>query len=249
MEVAQLDTALQKLVGVNVPALPATAALLLSSWKDDLSGLSASSQDVVARLQSQQVAAASVESYVKKHKIALAAGDSAAKADLVTVLAQNGMTESATRVLPAGTAFTIDNGRCLSVNDVGGANSVVATATSALCSNAEEQRWVMDARGAIHNVALPGLCLTAATPATLTNCSVTTGSQVWTLESDGHLKSATSSYLDLYKHLTPSTPGMYGKGSGSNQIWKGLSESSNPALVTLSPATLKLVHSLELDPA
>ena len=249
VEVAELDAALQKLVGVTVPVLPATADLLLSSWKDDLSGLSASSQDVVARIQSQQAAAASVESYVKKHKAALAAGDSATKVALVSVLAANGMTESATRVLPAGTALTVDNGRCLSVNDIGGANSVVATGTSKLCSDVEEQRWIMDARGAIHNAALPGLCLTAATPATLTNCSVTTGSQVWTLESDGHLKSATSSYLDLYKQYTPSTPGMYGKGSGSNQIWKGLTTSTNPALVTLSPATLKLLHSLELDAA
>ncbi|WP_139185673.1 M66 family metalloprotease [Sanguibacter gelidistatuariae] len=247
VEIVELDASLQKLVGSAVPVLPTTAALQLSSWESDLTGLSASSLAVLERIRLQQAAADAVETFVATNKTALAAGDSAVKAGLVDVLTANGMTESDSVVLPKGAALTIDNGRCLTVDDISGTHSVVATATSKLCADGDEQRWVMDVRGAIHNVALPGLCLTAATPATLTKCSTATASQVWTWESDGHLKSATSSYLDLYKHLTPSTPGMYPRTTGANQIWKGLTTSSNPVLVTLSPATLALLRSLRLD--
>lgn len=246
VELPELDAALQKLVGAAVPVLPATAAVQLASWEGDLTGLSPSSQAVLERIQAQRAAAQSVESFVSTNRAALDAGDPVTTGALVDLLSAAGMTESESVVLPAGAALTVDNGRCLSVDDVGGTTAVVATATGALCADVAAQRWVMDARGAIHPVAAPGLCLTAATPATLTECSAATGSQVWTHESDGHLKSATSSYLDLYRHLTPATPGMYGRTTGSNQIWKGLTSSSNPALVTLSAGTLALLHSLDL---
>ncbi|GAA3895729.1 M66 family metalloprotease [Leifsonia kafniensis] len=247
VEIAELEKSLQKLVGVAVPVLSTTAATQLSSWAGDLTGLSATSLEVVSRIQTQKATAAAVESFVKKNKTALTAGDSAAKAQLVEVLAANGMTESASAVLPAGTALTVDNGRCLMVDDIGGQNSVVSTATKALCASVEEQRWVMDARGAIHNMALPGLCLAAATPATLTKCAVATQSQVWTWESDGHLKSATSTYLDLNHHTPLDMPGMWAKRTYARQIWGGLTTSSNPALATLSSTTLALLHSLKLD--
>lgn len=246
VELPELEAALQKLVDAAVPVLPVAAAVQLASWEDDLTGLSTSSLAVVERIQAQRAAAQTVESFVTTNKAALAAGDPAITSVLLDLLSATGMTEGASAVLPAGTALTVDNGRCLSVDDVGGSNTVVATATGALCADLDAQRWVMDARGAIHSVAAPGLCLTAATPATLTDCSTATASQVWTHESDGHLKSATSSYLDLYRHLTPARPGMYGWTTGSNQIWKGLTTSSNPALVTLSPGTLAMLHSLDL---
>ena len=249
VELPELESALQGLVGAAVPVLPAAAAVQLASWEDDLTGLSPSALAVVERIQAQRAAAEAVERFVTVNKAALAAGDPAVVDTLADLLSVNGMTESGSAVLPTGTALTVDNGRCLSVDDVGGANKVVATATNALCADVDTQRWIMDARGAIHNVALPGLCLTAGTPATLTGCSAATASQVWTLESDGHLKSATSSYLDLYRNLTPSTPGMYGRTAGANQIWKGLTQSSHPALVTLSPTTLALLHALDLTAA
>ena len=246
VEIVELDASLQKLVGVEVPVLQGTAAVQLSSWGTDLSGLSASSLAVVERIRAQQAAAGAVETFVRQNASALAAGDPTTKATLVDLLTANGMTESDGGVVPTGTRLTVDAGRCLTVEDVGGENRVVATDNSAGCSDVENQRWSMDLRGAIHNAALPGLCLTAATPATLTSCSRTTGSQVWTLENDGHLKSATSSYLDLYKHKSPATPGMYGRTDGANQKWLGLTVSRNPALVTLAPSTLALLHTLDL---
>ncbi|AMB60152.1 hypothetical protein AWU67_16235 [Microterricola viridarii] len=245
VEVAELDTALLGIANTAVPVLSSDMRLAYDSWKDDLSGLSPAARAVLERWSASVAAGQAVDDFVAAHRDALGAGDAAVTAELAALLAANGLSEGGRVALPRGGNVTVDNGLCLTLD--GGTLRVSVDALKSACSDAPTQRWVLDARGAIHSEARPDLCVEAGTPVRMTACSPTNAAQVWAQESDGHLKSATSSYLDLNRSTRQ--PGMWGRTGGSNQIWKGLAQSANPVLLTVSPATLLVLAGLNLDAA
>jgi hypothetical protein len=246
VEIPELDEKLRALVGDPTPTLDSQGLLLLESWADKLSGLSPEAQEVAVTLLRQRADAEVVDRFVDEHRTELDAGEPAAVRTLRDLLVRRGMVESETQVLPTGTRVTVDGGKCLAVDTAADPLKVVATTSPDLCTDGPEQRWSMDARGAIHSALHPELCIGAATPVSLAPCNARTQAQVWVQEEDGHLQSAAkpTSYLDLYR--STHQPGLYGRSTGSNQIWEGLTVSPNPALVTLHSDSLAMLARLEL---
>lgn len=243
VEVAELDAALLTIVDAAVPVLSSAMRLSYDSWKDDLSALSPAARAVLDRALAAVAAATAVDEFVAEHETALKAQEPAITAQLAELLRSNGFVQGTSVSMPRGGNVTVDNGLCLSLDPA--TLRVSVDAQKSACADVPAQRWVADARGALHNEARPDLCMQAATPVRMTSCSPANDAQLWTHEPDGHLKSATSSYLDLYRHSRE--PGMYGRSSGSNQIWKDLTTSSNPVLLTVSPATMLILAGLKLD--
>ncbi|SDR98514.1 M66 family metalloprotease [Microterricola viridarii] len=243
VEVAELDTALLALADTAVPVLDAGMRLSYDSWKDDLSALSAAARAVLDRAMAAVAAATAIDDFVAENQDALSAGEAGVTAELTALLQDAGMSEGTGALLPRGGNVTVDNGLCLNLDADTLRVSVDGKKTA--CSDVPTQRWVADSRGAIHSEARPDLCVEAATPVRMTTCSPANAAQIWVHQADGHLKSATSSYLDLNRSTRQ--PGMYGHTTGSNQVWKALPVSANPVLLTLSPSTLLVLSTLALD--
>ncbi|GGE81859.1 M66 family metalloprotease [Mycetocola zhadangensis] len=240
VELPELEAKLKAVANKPVPVLDTNGMVLLESWKDDLSGLSPEAQAVAAKVQAQTAASASVDAFIELNKKELEAKDADTTAELAKLMTSLGLVESPTKVLPQGGRVLVNGGHCLVLGENLG---VTVPGDKALCADTPNQRWFMDARGAIHNEERPDLCLTPGTPVSVSACSVTTASQVWIAEADGHIKAATWNYLDFHVHQQ--IAGMYGKTTGSNQIWKGLTQATNPALATLKASSIKTLYSLD----
>ena len=243
VELPELEAKLLAVASKAVPVLDTTGAVLLESWKDDLSGLSAAARGVAETVRNSAAAAATVDAFILANKARLDAKDAGATAELVELMTSSGFVENPAQLLPRGGRLVVDGGQCLTL----GSGQGVTVQSKALCSDTAAQRWFMDGRGALHSEERPDLCLVPGTPVSVTACSPAAGSQVWLAEADGHLKSATSSYLDY--HRDRGIAGMYSKHSGSNQIWSGLTTAANPAMVLLTPGSLATLFSLDLRAA
>ena len=244
VELPELEAKLQAAANQAVPLLDTDGTVLLESWKDDLSGLTPVAQGVAAAVQKQSAAAASVDAFIQRNQAKLDAQDPAATAELFTLMSSLGLVESPTQVLPAGGRLLVDGGHCLVLGaDLG----VTVPQDKTLCADTAAQRWVMDARGAVHSEERPDLCLIPGTPVKMAACATTAASQVWIAEADGHLKSAVSNYLDFYRHQ--GIAGMYGRTSGANQIWQGLAASQNPGMATLKASSIATLSGLNFATA
>ena len=243
VELPELEAKLLAAANKAVPVLDTNGAVLLESWKDDLSGLSAAARGAAETVQNSAAAAASVDAFIQANKAKLEAKDTGATAELVALMTSSGFVENPTQLLPRGGRLVVDGGQCLTL----GTDQGVTVQNKALCSETAAQRWFMDGRGALHSDARPDLCLVPGTPVSVSACSSAAESQIWLAEADGHLKSATSSYLDFYRER--GIAGMYSKHTGSNQIWSGLTTASNPAMVLLQPGSLATLFSLDLRAA
>ncbi|MBD7994248.1 hypothetical protein H9639_02925 [Arthrobacter sp. Sa2CUA1] len=244
VELPELEAKLQAVADQDVPLLDTDGTVLLASWKDDLSGLTPAAQQTAAAVQEQVAAAASVDAFIQRHQAKLDAGDAPATAELFTLMSSLGLVESPTQVLPAGGRLEVDGGHCLVLGaDLG----VTVPQDKTLCADTAAQRWVMDARGAVHSEARPDLCLVPGTPVKVASCTTAAAAQVWIAEADGHLKSAVSNYLDFHRHQ--GIAGMYGRTSGTNQIWTGLAASANPGMATLKSSSLATLSGLNFASA
>lgn len=240
VELPELESKLQAAANTAVPVLDTAGTVLLESWKDDLSGLSAAARETAGKVQAASAAAAAVDGFIALNRDKLTAQDAAATAELATLMTSRGLVESPTQLLPRGGRLLVDGGHCLTLgSDLG----VTVPGDKSLCSDTAEQRWFRDARGALHSEARPDLCLVPGTPVSVAACSATAGSQVWLPEADGHIKAATWSYLDYHRHQ--GIAGMYGRGTGGNQIWTGLTTSLNPGMALLKPSSLATLFGLD----
>ncbi|MET4059150.1 hypothetical protein ABIB35_000681 [Arthrobacter sp. UYP6] len=240
VELPELEAKLQAVADDAVPVLDTAGTVLLESWKDNLSGLSTAARETADKVQAATAASASVDEFIQLNQDKLTAKDAVATAELATLMTSLGLVEGPTQILPRGGRLLVDGGHCLVLGDDLG---VTVPGDKTLCADTPSQRWFRDARGALHSEARPDLCLVPGTPVTVATCSMTAGSQVWLPEADGHIKSATWSYLDY--HRAQGIAGMYGRGTGANQIWTGLSIASNPGMALLKPGSLAMLFSLD----
>ena len=243
-ELPELEAKLQAVANQDVPVLDPNGMVLLESWKDDLSGLIPEARRVAEAVQAQTAAAASIDGFIQVNQAKLEAKDAAATAELFGLMSSLGFVENPTQVLPQGGRLTVDGGHCLVLGEDLG---VAVPQDKTLCSDTASQRWVIDARGAIHSQQRPDLCLVPGTPVKVAECSPAAGPQVWNLEADGHIKSAVSNYLDFHRYQ--GIAGMYGRTTGANQIWTGLAASANPAMATLKAGSLAMLGTLNFAAA
>lgn len=244
VELPELEAKLQAVAGRPAPVLDTDGAVLLASWKDNLGALTPAARAIAESVLAQTESAASVDAFIQLNQERLDAADAAATAELFALLTSAGFTESPTQVLPAGGRLLVDGGHCLVLGEDLG---VTVPRDKTLCADTASQRWFQDARGAIHSELRPDLCLVPGTPVSTAPCARTAGTQVWIQEADGHLKSAVSSYLDFYRHQ--GIAGMYGKGTGTNQIWTGLAAAGSPGMALLSAGSLATLAGLDFAAA
>ena len=244
VELPELDAALSALAGTAHPVLDAHTQVLLDTWSDDLAALSPAARTVADAALALRADAADVDAYVAAHRAELLGGDADAKDGLADLLRATGLVESASALLPDPAPVTVDGGRCLAA-DLSGTAPRAVVAPAGGCDGSAAQTWFLDARGAIHNGARPDLCLGAATPATLFACDPDASFQAWRYEADGHLASVARSgqYLDLYR--AQGTPGLYGRTTGTNQLWSGLVTSANAGTALFSADTLHVLFAAQ----
>lgn len=247
VEIAQLEAELQEASKSPIQVLDADAALMLESWRDDLSGLSPAALALANRLLRLNEGAEEVSRFMNRYRQSLIDGDSGRRTELAALLQSHGFTEAAGAPSLVGAQVKVDADRCLALDTSAQPPVVHVLADPAACTDVDEQKWFVDVRGAIHNMARPDLCIGASTPVSAAACAKTNDGQVWLIEHDGHVQSFAhrGQYLDLYRSTM--RPGLYGPGTGSNQIWTGWVQSTNPAIGMLSAANVALLFKLGLQ--
>lgn len=252
VELPELDAALVAAAGRPVIDLGARGNLLYASWGDDPTGLSATAREVHAAYAAQEERATRLNRWMNRYRSDLLASDStAAVAALKELLQRLGMLQ--TPLLPSGGPMLVTTaGHCLKTERKGDALGVyIAEASS--CTGAREELWMADARGAIHSVAHPTMCLSGAggnnAPVGLARCDRTQAMQAFDL---GDLPRITRAgrCLDLATgRLTNGRASLitYNCSGGNNQRWTGLQPSTSLVLALLSPANLDTLLRLDLD--
>lgn len=247
-ELAELDPILSALDGEVAPSVSATQLTMLRGWSDDLSALSPTALTVAEKILELDEDATTLAAYLNDPASQTASGIST----LVAGLKEDGYIESDEEIVPAGSAVTIYDGRCLYVDDAG---AVLVDADAENCATNHDDAWFSDAAGRIHHAANPDLCLTAASPVTLENCAVEDIDQRWELQEPNEagaqqiLRASNGQALDYFVHQ--GYPGIYGSTGTNNQLWSGLAQSDNPLLSMLDGATtLKLYEAVkQWDPS
>lgn len=239
-ELAALQPTLEALAGATVPTLRADQLRVLRGWSDDLSRLSTTARTVARKILDAEAQAADLGAYLTQHRETLTGADGTRRSELVGWLDGQGHRDAADAVLPRGTAVTVDGGKCLTLDEAEDGSTLVRTTTRAAdCTGSDAEKWWVDAAGRIHPATRPDLCVRAQTPVVAVTCSTSDGEQRWVLEADGHVVRSlnTGSALDLYR--TNHRPGLYGRSTGTNQVWKGFTVSGSSLLAHLTGAQLK----------
>lgn len=252
-EIPALQTELESLANSTFPMLSNASKTALNTWKGSLNLLSPAARTVAEKVLAADEAATKADKFVRYYQDSL--GTEATQARLKQLLSTAGFIPSAdTEVIPAGGAVKVDvghagaaSGYCLKLfTNADGTQEARVPAVASECTGGADEKWFMDARGAVHNAARPDLCLTTNNPSRPGNCEPANVSQQWKYEPNGQLVSATSATSALDLNRGTRLPIMYGKNGGSNQLWTGLAINNAPALVALNAATLKKLGELGL---
>lgn len=255
-ELPALQTELEGLAGSDLPRLSAAATVTLNTWKADLTELSPVAKAVAEKILASGTAVKNADKFLRYYADTL--GTVATQNRFKELLHSTGLVpEAGTAVIPAGAGIKVDAGNsgiaagyCLKLytNADGSLEARVPTAStvSTECAGASNEKWVMDARGAVHNAARPDLCLTSRNPSRPTNCDATSVAQQWVYQADGHLNSVASPGNSLDLNRDSRLPILYQNNGGGNQKWVGLSKSGVPALALLDASSLKVLGGLGL---
>lgn len=255
-ELPALQTELESLAASSFPLLGTGSSVALATWQGSLDLLSPAAKTVAQKILALDAAAGNAEKFVRYYQDTM--GSAATQQRFKELLGNSGLTPSAaTPVVPAGSAIKVDIGNsgvaagyCLKLyaNVDGSLEARVPTAAMVAteCSGAANERWVMDARGAVHSVARPDLCITSSNPSRPSNCDASNVSQQWIYTADGHLNSVASPGYSVDLNRATRLPILYQTSGGSNQKWVGLGNTTVPALVALDAATLKKLGELGL---
>lgn len=241
-ELADLQPKLAAQAGSAFPALSPSDTTVLAGWADDLSTLSPEARAVADRVLGLRSDAERVTAYLAAYGSTLGDGTNDRADTLLAFLRARGYADTDEVVLPVGRPVTVDGGKCLTLDSTGSGTTVRATTSAAGCTGSEAERWWVDTAGRIHAAVRPDLCLRTGTPVAAVPCDAVAGNQRWVLEDDGHVLSAAnpSQAMDLYR--SNHQPGMYGRSSGSNQIWKGFATSPNALLAHLGSTGLAALY-------
>ncbi|POH74248.1 M66 family metalloprotease [Arthrobacter glacialis] len=255
-ELPPLQTELESLATSTFPLLGHASKAALTTWKGSLNLLSPAAKTVAEKILGMELAKKNAENFVRYYQDTMAT--TATQTRFKELLSSSALTASpATPVVPAGAAIKVDignsgvaGGYCLKLytNPDGTLEArVPAAATVATeCTGAANEKWVMDARGAVHSVARPDLCITSNNPSRPSNCDFSNASQQWVYQADGHLNSVASPGRSMDLNRATRLPILYQTTDGSNQKWTGLTTSTVPALVLLDATTLKKLGELGL---
>ncbi|MEO8219934.1 MAG: M66 family metalloprotease [Specibacter sp.] len=170
-----LQTELESLAGSSFPMLGKASAAALTTWKGSLDLLSPDARTVAQKILALDVAATNAHKFVRYYQDTMAT--TATQTRFKELLSSSALVPfAATPVVPAGSAVKVDAGNggvaagyCLKLytNPDGSLEARVPTAATvaAECTGAANEKWVMDARGAVHSAARPDLCLSSTNPA------------------------------------------------------------------------------------
>jgi len=235
-EQPKLESALEAIAGQSVLTLKGEARLLYESYADQSEGLSATAQQVLKRLQSQEERALRLNRWLDAYAAQLASSDAASKAldSLLTTLQFN-----ANPLIPARQTVTMNNGNCVRVELV---NGVLApyVAEKAQCIGGAEEQWLVDASGRIRSAAQPAKCLSATNDVSLSDCDMRRDTQSWDFSALPQLK-YNGRCLDMSGGYLTNGRGkliMYGCNGGANQKWNGLAMNDNALLPLLQNRNL-----------
>lgn len=255
-ELPALQTELESLATSELPLLSKSSKTALASWQESLDLLSPTAKTVAETILARQTAADNAAKFLRYYQDTVST--QATQARFKELLTSSGLTASLdTQVVPEGSVIKVDRGNsgvtdgyCLKLytNDDGSLEARVPTAATVAteCTGAATEKWVIDARGAVHNGARPDLCLTSSNPSRPAVCDSSSAEQSWTYTADGHLQSVVSPSKSMDLHRTTRLPYLYPTHSGTNQKWTGMSRSTVPALALLDAASLKTLGELGL---
>lgn len=255
-ELPPLQAELESLSASAFPLLGSNSSVALATWKGSLELLGPAARTVAEKILALDAAATAAEKFVRYYQDTMATP--ATQQRFKELLSSSGLTPStAAVVVPPGAAIKVDAGNggvaaghCLKLytNADGTLEARVPTAATVAteCTGAANEKWVMDARGAVHSAARPDLCISSGDPSRPGNCDASDVTQQWVYTADGHLNSVASGGRSMDLNRATRLPILYQSSSGSNQKWLGLGSSTVPALVALDAATLKKLGELGL---
>jgi hypothetical protein len=232
----KLQAALEAIANQPVLALTGEARLLYDSYAEQTDGLSATAQQVMQRLKSQEERALRLNRWLDAHGAQLASSDAARTAlDALLVTLQFDQHP----LLPAPQSFTMNNGNCVRAELKEGVWSPYVAA-KVQCTGAADEQWLVDASGRIRSVAQPSKCLTATNDISLSDCDAQRDTQAWDFAALPQLKYA-GRCVDLSQGFLTNGRGkliMYGCTGGVNQKWFGLSLNDHALLPLLKSRNL-----------
>ncbi|MFQ4148273.1 M66 family metalloprotease [Arthrobacter sp. LAPM80] len=255
-EMPALQSGLERLATSTLPLLERDSKIALDTWKGDLGLLSPAARTVAGKILGNETAAGNAAKFLRYYQDTAATTATLNRfKDLLVSSAL--IPDAGTKVVPAGAAIKVDAGNsgiaagyCLKLytNPDGSLEARVPTAATLAteCTGTANEKWFMDARGAVHSAARPELCLSSSNPSRPANCDISSVAQQWSYQADGHLNSVASPGYSVDLNRATRLPILYQTSGGGNQKWVGLTTSSVPALVLLDAASLKKVGELGL---
>ncbi|WP_449373929.1 hypothetical protein [Arthrobacter psychrolactophilus] len=231
VELPALQTELESLASSELPLLSKSSMTALASWKDSLELLSPTAKTVAETILGAETAADNAGKFLRYYQDTITT--TATQTRFKELLHTSGLTDSVdTQVVPAGSVIKVDignsgvaGGYCLKLytNADGSLEARVPTAATVAteCTGAAEEKWVIDARGAVHNGARPDLCLTSSKPSAPTACDVANVSQQWRYQADGHLTSVLSPAKSMDLNRSTRLPFLYGTDFGKQPAMDG----------------------------
>lgn len=231
-ELPKMQQALLGLDKQTVLSLSGEPRLMVESWGDDPSGLSAPALAQLQRYQKQQEQSLRLNRWISAYGRDLDAGMPEAQGALVKFLQTLGL--AGQPVIPQGQTLTMPNGNC--IRKVG---TDVGIAGKSLCQGGADEQWVLDGRGSIRSRERLDLCLTdrgGANQVKLQACDLGNEAQVWDTSTPRKIARG-GRCLDLNTgNLTHNLGTLitYNCTGGTNQQWAGLVASDSLALALLT---------------
>ena len=244
VELPTLDAALQALAGKEMLTLSASNQVLLDSYRDNASELSAPARTQLQRYDAQQSLGLRLNRWMNAYATDLGKGVTEAQTALVSFVRQLGFSE--TSLVPAAQTMTMANGNCIQKY-----GNNVRVAGKALCTGGPDEQWILDARGAIHSRSDLGLCLTdpgnSGADVKLSACSATSDNQAWDTSTAKKItRGGRCMDLNTGKLGSDGTNRLivYGCTGGVNQQWGGLVNSNSLLMTLLSNDNLRLLATI-----
>ena len=244
VELPALDAALQAFAGKEMLTLSAANQVLLDSYRDNASELSAPARTQLQRYDAQQSLGLRLNRWMNAYATDLGKGVTEAQTALVSFVRQLGFSE--TSLVPAAQTMTMTNGNCIQKY-----GNSVRVAGKALCTGGPDEQWILDARGAIHSRSDLGLCLTdpgnSGGDVKLSACSATSDNQAWDTSTPKKItRGGRCMDLNTGKLGSDGTNRLivYGCTGGANQQWSGLVNSNSLLMTLLSNDNLRLLATI-----
>lgn len=244
-ELPQLDTLLSAMASDAQPYPSRPQRLLLDSWSDRRSQLSAAAIGVLDRIDTTRDKALALDRWMSANAAGLDARTSASFSALQAQLTSSGLLSGASYADAYGQVLGSGDGcLALSTDDANTARLVMVGRTS--CARVPAQLWLLDKRGALRNAAFPGHCLTMDSNApTLVECNREAGTQLFEYSANVLLPTARSGMaLDL--NQGSGQVEAYGRHDGANQTWRNLKPDASTVLTYLSPANARRLLAMQV---